>query len=265
MNALKNTATYLKAEGIWKGRPVKELTERLKNTGGRNNQGRVTCPTKSNMGKRRIGRKIDFKRQKDGIKAVVERLEKDPHRTSYIALIRYEDGELSYILAPKGLKAGDTIISGKEVMAERGNSCELQYIPVKTHVHCVELNPGKGGKLARSAGTFAIIEGKEPDAIKLVLSSGEKRLVPGSCRATVGELSNELSHTQIIGNAGRNRHMGRKPTVRGVAKNPVDHPNGGDTSGGKTFRSRTGKMKKGQRTRNPKRASSKLIISRRKK
>lgn len=250
--------------GLWKGKPLKELTEGLTKTGGRNNTGRITTRHIGGAHKRRY-RLIDFCRQKDGLIATVERIEYDPNRTAFIALIRYEDGEMAYILAPQRLEVGDKVVSGEETDIKTGNALALKKIPVGTIIHNVELRPKKGGQIARSAGAYAQVIGRDAGYIQLRLSSGELRAVLGECRATIGAVSNPDQKNISIGKAGRARWLGRRPTVRGVAMNPVDHPHGGGegkTSGGRHPVTPWGVPTKGKKTRG-KKPSDKFIIRRR--
>ena len=247
--------------GLWKGKPVKELTRGKTKTGGRNNHGRITSHHMGGGHKRRL-RLVDFKRRKFGVTATVERLEYDPNRSAFIALIKYADGELSYILAPQRLKAGDEVVSGERVDIKPGNAMPLANMPVGTIVHNVELKKGRGGQLARSAGTYAQLVGKDAGYAQIKLNSGELRLVPGECLATVGAVSNPDNQNTVIGKAGRARWLGVRPVVRGVAMNPVDHPHGGGegrTSGGRHPVTPWGKPTKGARTRHNK-ATDKMII-----
>lgn len=251
---------------LWKGAPVKTLTEGLKKTGGRNNLGRITTHHIGGRHKRRY-RLIDFKRTKQDVPAIVERLEYDPNRTAFIALVKYSDGEQSYILAPQRLAPGDQIIAGEKVDIKPGNAMPLKNMPVGTIIHNVELKPGKGGQLARSAGTYIQLVGRDGAFAILKLTSGEVRKVSGECKATVGALSNPDQKNINLGKAGRNRWLGVRPTVRGVAMNPIDHPHGGGegrTSGGRHPCTPWGKPTKGKKTRSKKKASSSLIIRRRK-
>jgi len=251
--------------GLHKGKPVKTLTEGLTKTGGRNNHGRITQRWRGGGHKRRY-RIIDFKRRKFDVEATVQRLEYDPNRTGFIALIKYDDGELAYILAPQRLREGDRIVSGERVDVKPGNAMPLSSIPVGTIVHNVEMKAGKGGQLARAAGTYVQIVGRDQGYAQLKLSSGELRLVRGECMATIGAMSNPDQSNISIGKAGRNRWLGRRPSVRGVAMNPVDHPHGGGegrTSGGRHPVTPWGKPTKGRRTRKRKNPSNKLIIRRR--
>jgi large subunit ribosomal protein L2 len=246
---------------LWKGKPVKALTEGLTKSGGRNNTGRITTWQRGGGHKRRY-RLVDFKRNKFGMSATVERLEYDPNRTAFIALIKYEDEELSYILAPQRLKAGDVVVAGDRVDVKPGNAMPLKNIPVGTIVHNVELKAGKGGQLARSAGGYAQLVGRDGGYAQIKLASGELRMVRGECMATVGAVSNPDQMNTSLGKAGRSRWLGRRPTVRGVAMNPIDHPHGGGegrTSGGRHPVTPWGKPTKGKKTRNNK-ATDKLII-----
>ncbi len=249
---------------LHKGRPVKELTEGLKKTGGRNHFGRITTRHIGGGHKRRY-RMIDFKRRKFDISGVVERIEYDPNRTAFIALIKYDDGELNYILAPQRLKAGDRVVSGEKADIKPGNAMPLKSIPVGTIIHNVEMKPGKGGQMARSAGTFVQLVGKDQGMALVRLASGEQRLVQAECMATIGAVSNPDNQNTKLGKAGRKRWMGIRPTVRGVAMNPIDHPHGGGegrTSGGRHPVTPWGKNTKGKRTRNNKRTQN-MILRRR--
>ncbi len=247
--------------GLWKGKPVKELTEGLKKTGGRNNHGRITAFQRGGGHKRRY-RLVDFKRRKWDQPATVVRIEYDPNRTSFIALIKYEDGEQAYILAPQRLSAGDSVVAGERVDVKPGNAMPLASMPVGTIIHNVEMQPGKGGQIARSAGTYAQLVGRDQGYALLRLSSGEQRMVRAVCMATVGAVSNPDHSNQKIGKAGRTRWMGKRPSVRGVAMNPVDHPHGGGegrTSGGRHPVTPWGKPTKGAKTRRNK-ATQKYIL-----
>ena len=246
---------------LYKGKPVKTLTEGLSKTGGRNNLGRTTSPNRGGGHKRRY-RLIDFKRSKADMFATVERIEYDPNRTAFIALIKYEDGELAYILAPQRLAVGDKVVSGKLVDVKPGNAMPLASIPVGTIVHNVELKPGKGGQVARSAGAYAQIVGRDQGYTTVRLQSGEQRRILGTCMASIGAVSNQDHGNINLGKAGRSRWMGRRPHVRGVAMNPVDHPHGGGegrTSGGRHPVTPWGKPTKGKRTRRNK-ATDKFIV-----
>jgi len=251
---------------LYKGKPVKALTEGLTKQGGRNNTGRITARRIGGGHKRRY-RLVDFKRRKYDVPARVERLEYDPNRTAFIALIRYEDGEQSYILAPQRLGIGDTVISGERVDVKPGNAMPLQNIPVGTIVHNVELKPGRGGQIARAAGTYVQLVGRDIGYAQLKLASGEMRRVRAECMATIGAVSNPDKANISLGKAGRKRWLGKRPSVRGVAMNPIDHPHGGGegrTSGGRHPVTPWGKPTKGHRTRQNK-ATQKYIIRRRKK
>lgn len=255
--------TLIDRSGLYKGKPVKSLTEGLSQTGGRNNLGRITLRFRGG-GHKRSYRLIDFKRRQFGMPATVERLEYDPNRTAFIALLKYQDGTLSYILAPQKLKAGDTVVSGEKVDVQPGNAMQLRNIPVGTFIHNVEMRPGKGGQMARSAGTFAQLVGRDGNYAQLKLSSGEMRVVPAECMATIGAVSNPDHMNQSFGKAGRQRWKGRRPHVRGVVMNPVDHPLGGGegrTSGGRHPVSPWGKPAKGGKTRHNKK-TDKFIIRR---
>lgn len=249
---------------LWKGKPERSLTEGLHTKGGRNNTGRITARSRGGRHKRRY-RIVDFKRNKFDVAATVERLEYDPNRTAFIALIRYEDGELAYILAPQRLEVGDSVTAGRGVDIKPGNALPLQSIPVGTIIHNVEMKIGKGGQIARSAGTYAQIIGKDQGYAQLRLNSGELRMVRAECMATVGAVSNPDQQNIKLGKAGRKRWLGKRPSVRGVAMNPVDHPHGGGegkTSGGRHPVSPWGVPTKGKRTRSNKKTDS-LIMRRR--
>ena len=246
---------------LFKGRPEKSLTEGLHSAGGRNNAGRITVRRRGG-GAKKLYRRVDFKRTKHDIEAKVERIEYDPNRTAFIALVKYLDGELSYILAPQRLSVGDKIISGTKVDVQPGNAMPLKSIPVGTVVHNVEMKPGKGGQMARSAGAYVQLVGRDASMAQLRLSSGEVRLVHGDCMATIGAVSNPDHMNENQGKAGRNRLKGKRPSVRGVVMNPVDHPHGGGegrTSGGRHPVTPWGKPTKGARTRKNK-TTDKLII-----
>ena len=253
-------------KNIWKGPPVKSLTRGKISSGGRNNLGRITSRSKGSGHKKRY-RLVDFYRNKINVKGKVERIEYDPNRTSYIALVKYDDGLKNYIICPKNLNIGDEIVSGKKKEIKIGNCMPIGDVPPGTSVHNVELIEGNGGKLARSAGSSVVLSGFDEDYAIIKLSSGETRKIKSSCKATIGEVSNPDQKNIQIGKAGRNRWKGKRPLVRGVAKNPVDHPHGGGegkTSGGRNPVSPWGQSAKGLKTRKPKR-SDMLIISRRKK
>ena len=253
-------------DSITSSEPEKSLLKPLKKSGGRNNTGKMTMRYIGGGHKRRY-RVIDFKRNKDGVPATVESIQYDPNRSSRIALLVYADGEKRYILAPNGLKVGQQLLSGSSIAPEVGNSLPLGEIPLGTIVHNIELQPGRGGAMARSAGTFAQLAAREGKYVVLRLPSGESRMVLTSCRATVGAVGNSDHALEKSGKAGRSRWLGRRPRVRGVVMNPVDHPMGGGegrASGGQP-RSRTGLLAKGYKTRAPKKASSKYILEKRKK
>jgi large subunit ribosomal protein L2 len=246
--------------------PEKSLLQPMRRTGGRNNKGRMTMRYIGGGHKRRY-RIIDFKREKDGIPARVESIQYDPNRTARIALLVYADGEKRYMLAPNGLQAGQTVLSGSGIAPEIGNSLPLGEIPLGTLIHNIELHPGQGGIMARSAGTYAQLTSREGKYAIVKLPSGESRMVLVSCKATVGTVGNMEHNLERSGKAGRSRWLGRRPRVRGVVMNPVDHPMGGGegrASGGHP-RSRKGLLAKGYKTRSPKKASNKYIIERRKK
>jgi len=251
---------------LFKGKPVKKLTKGLTKSGGRNNTGRITSWQKGGGHKKKY-RIIDFKRTKFDIEATVERIEYDPNRSAFIALIKYDDNELSYILAPQKLSIGDKVISSTKADIKPGNSMPLNAVPVGTIIHNVELKPGKGGQLARSAGSYVQVIGKDLSYSILRLTSGEVRLVLSTCMCSVGAVSNQDNQNQNFGKAGRKRWMGKRPSVRGVAMNPIDHPHGGGegrTSGGRHPVTPWGKPTKGKRTRNNKK-TDRLIIRRRNK
>ena len=246
---------------LYKGEPVKHLTEGKTRKGGRNNHGRITARRRGGGHKQRY-RLVDFKRTKQG-RASVERIEYDPNRTAFIALIKYEDGELSYILAPQRLREGDTVESGRGADIKPGNALPLANIPVGTIVHNVEMKPGKGGQIARAAGTYVQLVGRDQGHAQLKLGSGEMRTVRGECMATIGAVSNPDKQNTNLGKAGRKRWMGKRPSTRGVAMNPVDHPHGGGegrTSGGRHPVTPWGKPTKGARTRQKNKSSDKFII-----
>ncbi|MEE8258755.1 MAG: 50S ribosomal protein L2 [Sphingomonadales bacterium] len=246
---------------LYKGKPVKTLTEGLTKSGGRNNKGRITARRRGG-GHKRAYRMIDFKRRKWDISATVERIEYDPNRSGFIALIKYDDGELSYILAPQRLSPGDKIIAGEKVDVQPGNAMPLESMPIGTIVHNIELKPGKGGQIARAAGTYVQLVGRDAGYAILKLMSGEQRIVRGECMATIGAVSNPDNQNITLAKAGRNRWKGRRPSVRGVAMNPIDHPHGGGegrTSGGRHPVTPWGKSTKGKKTRSNK-ASDKYII-----
>ncbi len=244
--------------------PYEPLVEKLGKSGGRNNKGRITQRHIGGGHKQRY-RIIDFRRNKDGIPAVVERLEYDPNRTANIALLKYADGERRYIIAPKGVSAGDKLLSGRESPIRAGNCLPLSNVPVGTTVHCIELKPGRGAQMARTAGAAVQVVAREGQYATLRLRSGEMRRVLSDCRATVGEVGNAEHALQKLGKAGAKRWRGVRPTVRGVAMNPVDHPHGGGegrTSGGRHPVSPWGTPTKGHKTRSNKRTDS-MIVRRR--
>jgi large subunit ribosomal protein L2 len=252
---------------LHKGAPHEPLTTVLPKTGGRNNQGRITTRHRGG-GHRRHYRIIDFRRDKDGIPGKVERLEYDPNRSAHIALIVYRDGERRYILAPKGLSVGDPVIAGTEAPIRAGSALPIRSIPVGTQVHCLELKPGRGAQLARSAGASAQIVAREGGYVTVRLRSGEMRKVHVDCRATIGEVGNDEHNLSKLGKAGASRWRGVRPTVRGVAMNPVDHPHGGGegrTSGGRHPVSPWGVPTKGYKTRKNKRTQNMIVRGRKRK
>jgi large subunit ribosomal protein L2 len=261
--SLRGTVLIARSE-LWKGKPVKRLTEGKTSTGGRNHHGHITSRFRGG-GHKRTYRYVDFKRRKFDVPATVERLEYDPNRTAFIALVKYADGELSYILAPQRLRAGDTVVAGARVDIKPGNAMPLAAIPVGTVVHNIEMKPGAGGKIARSAGTYAQLVGKDAGYAQIKLMSGELRMVRAECMASVGAVSNPDNMNQKIGKAGRSRWLGRRPHNRGVVMNPVDHPHGGGegrTSGGRHPVTPWGKPTKGYKTRANKRTQRLIIRSR---
>ena len=251
--------------GLHKGKPVKALTEGLSAKGGRNNTGRMTVRHRGG-GHKRTYRIVDFKRRKFDVEGTIERLEYDPNRTAFIALVKYDDGELAYILAPQRLSEGDKVVASQSAVdVKPGNAMPLQSMPVGTIVHNVEMKPGKGGQIARSAGTYVQLVGRDQGMAILRLNSGEQRLVPGSCLATVGAVSNPDNANRNDGKAGRSRWLGKRPTVRGVVMNPIDHPHGGGegrTSGGRHPVTPWGKPTKGKRTRSNKSTDKFIMRSR---
>ena len=254
--------------GLHKGKPVKSLTKGLTKKAGRNNDGRITARRRGG-GHKRLYRLVDFKRQKFDVTARVERIEYDPNRTAFIALIKYDDGDLDYILAPQRLAAGDQVIAtAGRADIKPGNAMPMSNIPIGTIIHNVEMKVGKGGQIARSAGNYVQLVGRDGGYAQLKLNSGELRMVRAECMATIGAVSNPDQANIKLGKAGRKRWLGKRPQVRGVAMNPVDHPHGGGegrTSGGRHPVTPWGKPTKGKRTRRPKKASDKLIIRRRHK
>ncbi|MGE0096679.1 MAG: 50S ribosomal protein L2 [Alphaproteobacteria bacterium] len=250
---------------LWKGGPVKALTSGGGKSGGRNANGRITMRRMGGGHKKRY-RVVDLKRAKFDVPAVVERIEYDPNRTGFIALIRYKDGELSYILAPQRLAVGDTVVAGERADIKPGNAMPLKSIPVGTIVHNVELKPGRGGQMARAAGTYVQIVGRDVGYALLRMASGEVRMVRSDCMATIGAVSNPDQQNVKIGKAGRTRWMGKRPSVRGTAMNPVDHPHGGGegrTKGGRHPVTPWGKPTKGYRTRKKSKPSDRMIVRRR--
>ena len=250
---------------LHKGGTVKTLTEGLRSKGGRNNYGRITVRWRGG-GHKRTYRIIDFRRRKFDMTATVERLEYDPNRTAFIALIRYEDGEQAYILAPQRLQPGDKVVSGERTDIKPGNAMQLKNVPVGTIVHNVELKPGRGGQMARAAGTYVQLVGRDAGLALLRMASGEVRMVRTECMATIGAVSNPDQQNISIGKAGRNRWLGKKPSVRGVAMNPVDHPHGGGegrTSGGRHPVTPWGKSTQGQTTRHNKKTDGMILRRRR--
>ena len=253
--------------GLHKGKPARGLLAGKNRISGRNNQGRITVRHRGGGHKRRF-RIVDFCRTKDGIQARVERIEYDPNRTANLALVLYADGERQYILAPRGIKPGDEIMSGPEAPIRRGNALALKNIPIGTTVHCIEMKPGKGAQIARSAGTSAQLVAREGLYSTLRLRSGETRKIHNDCRATIGEVGNYENNLRKLGKAGANRWRGIRPTVRGVAMNPVDHPHGGGegrTAGGRHPVTPWGVPTKGYKTRHNKRTQNMIVRQRSKK
>ncbi len=251
---------------LWKGRPVKKLTEGVTKNGGRNNNGRITARRRGG-GHKRLYRIVDFKRTKFDVSAVVERIEYDPNRSAFIALLKYDDGEQAYIIAPQRLQEGDRVIAANRADIKPGNAMPMENMPVGTIIHNVEMKPGRGGQMARAAGTYVQLIGKDSGYAQLRLTSGELRMVPAKCMATIGAVSNADNKNQNMSKAGRSRWLGKRPKVRGVAMNPVDHPHGGGegrTSGGRHPVTPWGKPTKGARTRR-KQKSDDLIMRRRRK
>ena len=249
---------------LHKGKPVKALTEGLTKKGGRNNKGRITA-RRIGGGAKKLYRKVDFKRNRWDIPATVERLEYDPNRTAFIALIKYEGGQLSYIIAPQRLEVGDTVVTSATADIKPGNTLPLKNIPVGTIIHNIELKPQKGAQMVRSAGTYAQLVGRDGGYAQIKLTSGELRMVMDTCLATVGAVSNPDNMNQVLSKAGRKRHLGKRPSVRGVVMNPVDHPHGGGegkSSGGRHPVTPWGKKTRGPKTRKNK-ATDRLIIRRR--
>ncbi len=252
---------------LHKGAPVRALTESKNKSGGRNNNGRITTRHVGGGHKQRY-RVVDFRRDKDGIPASVERLEYDPNRSANLALLLYKDGERRYVIAPKGISAGDELVSGASAPIKAGNALPLSNIPVGTQIHCIEMKPGKGAQIARSAGTSAQLLAREGAYVTLRLRSGEMRKIHVNCKATIGEVGNSEHGLRSLGKAGATRWKGVRPTVRGVVMNPVDHPHGGGegrTSGGRHPVSPWGVPTKGYRTRSNKRTSNMIVRRRNKK
>ena len=263
--SLRGTILVSRAE-LWKGKPVKGLTEGISKSGGRNNHGRITSFFRGG-GHKQSYRMVDFRRRKLDVPATVERIEYDPNRTAFIALVKYQDGELSYILAPQRLRAGDVVVSALRADIKPGNAMTLATIPVGTIIHNIEMKQGAGGKIARAAGQYAQLVGKDSGYAQIKLMSGELRVVRGECMATIGAVSNPDNANVHIGKAGRSRWLGRKPHNRGVVMNPVDHPHGGGegrTSGGRHPVTPWGKPTKGYKTRANKRTDSLVIRGRNK-
>ena len=263
--SLRGTVLISRAE-LWKGKPLKGLTEGLSSSGGRNNHGRITSRFRGG-GHKQSYRIVDFKRRKRDMPAVVQRLEYDPNRTAFIALVKYQDGELAYILAPQRLKAGDQVVASARADIKPGNAMPLSAIPVGTIVHNIEMKTGAGGKIARAAGQYAQLVGKDAGYAQIKLMSGELRMVRGECMASIGAVSNPDNSNQSLGKAGRSRWLGRMPHNRGVVMNPVDHPHGGGegrTSGGRHPVTPWGKPTKGYKTRVNKRTDRLIIRSRNK-
>jgi large subunit ribosomal protein L2 len=246
---------------LWKGDPVKSLTKGLTGTGGRNHHGRITS-RRMGGGHKKTYRIIDFRRRKFDVAATVERLEYDPNRSAFIALIKYGDGEQSYILAPQRLAPGDTVIAGEKVDVKPGNAMLLANMPIGTIVHNVEMKPGRGGQMARAAGTYAQLAGRDAGYAILKLNSGETRMVRADCMATIGAVSNPDNANQNFGKAGRRRWQGYRPYVRGIAMNPIDHPNGGRTNGGKHWATPWGISTKGKKTRHNRKTEKYIVRSR---
>ena len=261
--SLRSLVTVDRSE-LWKGKPVKALTEGKHSNGGRNNHGRITMRRRGG-GHKRAYRIIDFKRRKWDMEATIVRLEYDPNRSAFIALIEYADGEKNYILAPQRVSEGDKVIAGEKVDVKPGNAMPLYSVPVGSIVHNVEMKPGKGGQIARAAGGYVQVTGRDRGYVLLRLASGEQRYVRSNCMATIGAVSNPDNQNQKLAKAGRSRWLGRRPSVRGVAMNPVDHPHGGGegrTSGGRHPVTPWGKPTKGKRTRSNKSTDRYILRSR---
>jgi large subunit ribosomal protein L2 len=247
--------------GLYKGKPVKTLVEGQSKSGGRGQTGRITSRRKGG-GHKSAYRLVDFKRTKHDMPANVERIEYDPNRTAFIALIKYQDGTLSYILAPQRLSVGESVISGQNVDVKPGNAMPIGNVPVGTIVHNVEVKPGAGGALARSAGAYVMVAGRDGGYAIIKLKSGETRMVPAAGMASIGAVSNPDHINEVVGKAGRTRWKGYRPVSRGIARNPVDHPNGGRTNGGKHWATPWGKPTKGYKTRINKRTTKLIVRSR---
>ena len=263
----RSTTVLDYAAELTSSNPHKSLTKGKSSTGGRNNLGRITTRFRGGGNKRRY-RMIDFRRIKDGVPATVQQIEYDPNRSAFIALLAYADGEKAYILAPVGLKVGQTVLSGEKAEIKPGNALKLRNIPVGVEIHSIELVPGKGARMVRSAGQVAILRSKDGDYAQIKLPSGEVRKVHLDCKATIGQVGNLDHMNASLGKAGKKRHLGFRPHVRGVVMNPVDHPMGGGegrTSGGGHPVSPWGQLAKGKRTRHPKKPSRRFIVERRKK
>ena len=260
----RRTLVLIDRSELHKGRPEKTLVQGLTKTGGRGGGGRIAVRFRGG-GHKKLYRVVDFKRRKFDVPGIVQRIEYDPNRTSFIALIQYADGELAYILAPQRLKAGDQVVASEKADVKPGNAMPLRGMPIGTIIHNVELKPLKGGQMARSAGTYAQLVGRDAGYAQIRLGSGELRMVQDSCMATVGAVSNQDHMNEVLGKAGRARHKGRRPHVRGVAMNPVDHPHGGGegrTSGGRHPVTPWGKPTKGSKTRTNKTTDKFIIRSR---
>ena len=263
----RRTLTTSDFSELTRNQPEKGLTRGKKSSGGRNSQGRITSRFRGGGVKRRY-RKIDFRRDKDGVPAKVAQIEYDPNRTARIALLHYVDGEKRYILAPNRLRVGDSLLSGEKAEFKPGNAMKLERIPLGMAVHNIELLPGSGAKLVRSAGQVAVVRAREGNYAQVRLPSGEIRMIHGRCKATIGQVGNAEKSAVSLGKAGRKRYAGRRPHVRGVVMNPVDHPMGGGegrSSGGGDPSSPWGQLSKGYKTRNKRKGSSKFIVQRRRK
>lgn len=265
INSSTRGLKLIKRDGLWKGSPLKMLTISKNSKAGRNNMGQITVRRRGG-GHKQAYRIIDFKRNKFDIPATVERIEYDPNRSAFIALIKYEDGIFSYIICPEGLKVGDKVISSKKLLdVKPGNAMPLAVMPIGSLIHNIESKPGAGARIARSAGMFAQLAGKDNGYAIVRLQSGETRMFPLDCLATLGTVSNQDKKNQKLGKAGRNRWLGKRPSVRGESMNPVDHPHGGRTRGGRIPTSPTGVCAKGGRTRKKSNPSNKFIVKSRHK